>query len=152
MKRKILNNPISVIIATTLVSDDLLPVYVCVVDDEADLAYLFKDALNQIEGIEVSAFCDPRMALEHFRSNSNNYKVVVTDYRMPAITGLELLEKIKAINPSVTTILTSALEVTDQEECNCVDRFLQKPISMVKLIDEVEMLVNPMRVPRNTTR
>ena len=40
----------------------------------------------------------------------------------------------------------SAFEIQDSlfQECDCVDKFLQKPISMVKLIDEVEILVNPL--------
>ena len=68
---------------------------------------------------------------------------------MPGMTGIELLEKMKAISPAVTRILISAFEVTDElfAECKCVDKFLQKPISMIKLIDEVEILVNPLRVP-----
>ena len=136
-----------------MVGDNLLPVYVCVVDDEADLAYLFKDALSQIDGVMVFNFNDPLLALEHFQSNHKNYSVVITDYRMPGMTGIELLEKMKAINPAVTRLLISAFEVNDElfQDCNCVDKFLQKPISMVKLIDEVEMLVNAMRVPGNTT-
>jgi response regulator RpfG family c-di-GMP phosphodiesterase len=72
---------------------------------------------------------------------------------MPGMTGIELLEKMKAINPAVTRLLISAFEVNDElfQDCKCVDKFLQKPISMVKLIDEVEMLVNAMRVPKKTT-
>jgi response regulator RpfG family c-di-GMP phosphodiesterase len=140
-------------LVATLVGDNLLPVYVCVVDDEADLAYLFKDALSQIDGVMVFNFNDPSLALEHFQSNHKNYSVVITDYRMPGMTGIELLEKMKAINPAVTRLLISAFEVNDElfRDCKCVDKFLQKPISMVKLIDEVEMLVNAMRVPRKTT-
>lgn len=142
-----------VILVATLVGDNLLPVYVCVVDDEADLAYLFKDALSQIDGVMVFNFNDPSLALEHFQSNHKNYSVVITDYRMPGMTGIELLEKMKAIYPAVTRLLISAFEVNDElfQDCKCVDKFLQKPISMVKLIDEVEMLVNAMRVPRKTT-
>ena len=142
-----------VILVATLVGDNLLPVYVCVVDDEADLAYLFKDALSQIDGVMVFNFNDPSLALEHFQTNHKNYRAVITDYRMPGMTGIELLEKIKAINPAVTRLLISAFEVNDElfQDCKCVDKFLQKPISMVKLIDEVEMLVNAMRVPRKTT-
>ena len=68
---------------TTLVGDNLLPVYVCVVDDEADLAYLFKEALSQIDGVMVFAFTDPSLALEHFQANHQNYRVVISDYRMP---------------------------------------------------------------------
>jgi DNA-binding NtrC family response regulator len=142
-----------VILVATLVGDNLLPVYVCVVDDEVDLAYLFKDALSQIDGVMVFNFNDPLLALEHFQSNHKNYRVVITDYRMPGMTGIELLEKMKAIDPAVTRLLISAFEVNDElfQDCKCVDKFLQKPISMVKLIDEVEMLVNAMRVPGNTT-
>ena len=139
---------------TTLDQNNQQPVFVAVIDDEIDLVYLFKDALSQIDGVKVFAFTDASLALEHFQSNHKNYRVVVTDYRMPGMTGIELLEKMKAINPAVARTLMSAFEVNDElfQECNCVDKFLQKPISMVKLIDEVEMLVNPMRVPyRNPT-
>ncbi|HEX9320209.1 MAG TPA: response regulator [Nitrososphaeraceae archaeon] len=111
--------------------------YVAVVDDEIDIAFLFRDALSQIDGVEVFAFSEPSLALEHFRLNSHNYKVVVSDYRMPEINGIQMLERIKEINPSVVRILVSAFEVRDEifHKCQCVDKFLQKPVSMVRLVD-----------------
>ena len=59
------------------------------------------------------------------------------------MAGIELLEKIKAINPAVTRILMSAFEIQDEQfqERNCVDKFLQKPILMSNLINEVRMLI-----------
>ena len=124
-----------------------------VIDDEVDLAYLFKDALSQIDGVRVFNFNDPSLFLEHFKANHQSYRVVITDYRMPGMTGLELLEKMKAINPAVTRILISAFEITDElfEECNCIDKFFQKPVSMVTLIDEVEMQLNKIRVPSRSS-
>jgi DNA-binding NtrC family response regulator len=150
---KTLNKSMVIMFVTTLDRDIQQPVFVAVIDDEIDLAYLFKDALSQIDGLMVFNFSDPSLALEHFQSNHKNYSVIITDYRMPGMTGLELLEKIKAINPAVTRILMSAFEVNDGlfQECNCVDKFLQKPISMVNLIDEVEMLVNTGVLYRNST-
>ena len=129
------------------------PVFVAVIDDEADLAYLFKEALSQIDGVQVFAFTDPLLALAHFKANHQNYRVVISDYRMPTMTGLELLSKIKDVSPAATRIMMSAFEIQDElfQECNCVDKFLQKPISMVKLIDEVEMLVNMGVLYRNRT-
>ena len=122
------------------------PIFVAVIDDEQDLAFLFKDALSQIDGVTVFAFSDPSLALEHFKTNHQNYRVVISDFRMPSMTGIDVLSKIKEMNPVVTRILMSAFEIQDSlfQECDCVDKFLQKPISMVKLIDEVEMLVNPL--------
>lgn len=68
------------------------PVYVAVIDDEVDLVSLFKDALSQIDGVEVFGFSDPHLAIEHFQINHHNYRVVISDYRMPGMTGIQLRE------------------------------------------------------------
>ncbi len=123
--------------------------YVAIIDDEMDLVYLFRDALSQIVGVQVFGFTDPHLAVEHFQINHRNYKVVISDYRMPGMTGIQLLEKIKGINPNVARMLISAFEIEDElfQGCNCVDKFLQKPVSMVNLIHEVETSLNIMRIP-----
>jgi DNA-binding NtrC family response regulator len=130
-------------LSTTLAQNSQSPVFVAVIDDEMDLAYLFKDALSQIDGIQVFVFSDPNLALEHFQINLQHYRLVITDHRMPGMAGIELLENIKAINPAVTRILMSAFEIQDEQfqECNCVDKFLQKPVLMSELINEVRMLI-----------
>jgi len=110
------------------------------VDDEPDLAYLFKDALSHVNGVSVLTFTDPLMALEHFRLNHKNYGLILSDYRMPRMNGIELLLAMRNIDPSPARILISAFEVEDAvfKEYDCVNKFLRKPISMVTLIEEVE--------------
>jgi DNA-binding NtrC family response regulator len=132
--------------------DNQLPVFVAV-DDEVDLACLFKEALSQIDGVQVFAFTDPLLALEHFQTNHQNYMVIISDYRMPSMTGIELLSKIKDVNPAVTRIMMSAFEIQDEQfqERNCVDKFLQKPVLMTDLINEVRKLISMMQIP-NTNR
>ena len=46
-------------------------------------------------------------------------------------------------------IMMSAFEIQDElfQEYKCVDKFLQKPVLMTDLIDEVRMLVNKMQIP-----
>ena len=124
------------------------PMFIAIIDDEPDLAYLFKEALSQIDGIQVFAFTDPLLALEHFQANHQNYSVIISDYRMPTMTGMELLSKIKDVNPAVTRILMSAFEIQDElfQEYNCVDKFLQKPILMTDLINEVRMIVSKVQI------
>ena len=128
--------------------DKQSPVFVAVIDDEADLAYLFKEALSQIDGVEVFAFTDPSLALEHFKANHQNYRVVISDYRMPTMTGMELLSKIKDVSPATKRIMMSAFEIQDEQfqECKCVDKFLQKPVLMTDLINEVRMLVSKIQI------
>ena len=90
---------------------------VSVVDDDIGTARLFHEALRQnIDGISVFSFTDPVKAFEHFTENKENYALVISDLRMPGLNGLELLKKVKTLNPKVRTILMSAYNF---EEENC---------------------------------
>lgn len=126
------------------------PVFLAVVDDELDLANLFKDALSQISNVRVFAFSDPLLALEHFQHNQENYSCIISDYRMPGLNGVELLGKVKQINSEVTRVLISAFEIDDElfKNYNCIDKFLQKPITMGDLLAEVQKYINKVEVQK----
>ena len=68
---------------------------------------------------------------------------------MPTMTGMELLSKIKGVNPAVTRIMMSAFDIQDElfQESQCVDKFLQKPVLVTDLIKEVRMLLKTMQIP-----
>ena len=114
-----------------------------VVDDEHDIMSLFSDALSEIGDASVYGFIDSTLALEHFKLHQLDYSLIISDYRMPTMDGIELLKKVKAINSSVKTILISAFDIDDKlfEECKCIDKILQKPITIPELINEVEVLL-----------
>jgi len=116
---------------------------ISVVEDEHDIMSLFSDALSEIGDASVYGFIDSTLALEHFKLHQLDYSLIISDYRMPTMDGIELLTKVKAINPSVKTILISALDIDDKlfEECKCIDKILQKPITIPELINEVEVLL-----------
>ena len=116
---------------------------ISVVEDEHDIMSLFSDALSEIGDASVYGFIDSTLALEHFKLHQLDYSLIISDYRMPTMDGIELLTKVKAINSSVKTILISALDIDDKlfEECKCIDKILQKPITIPELINEVEVLL-----------
>jgi DNA-binding NtrC family response regulator len=118
--------------------------FLSIVDDEPDIMSLFKEALSHMGDTEVFGFIDSTLALEHFKLNQFDYCLILSDYRMPIMDGMELLKKVKAINPSVKTVLVSAYAANDEvfEQCNCVDAFLQKPITIPDLIEAVETQIN----------
>ena len=68
---------------------------IAIVDDEDDIVKLFRDAFGKINGITIFTFTDPVLALEHIKINKEKYVLVISDLRMPALTGMELIKKIK---------------------------------------------------------
>jgi DNA-binding NtrC family response regulator len=115
---------------------------IAIVDDEFDIAQLFHDALVTINGFSVFAFTDPITALEHFAANRDNYVIIISDLRMPSINGMDLVKKIKELNPFVRTILMTAFGIKDdlfQEYAKkeIINGFLQKPIHLADLYTEV---------------
>jgi len=117
---------------------------VCIVDDEIDITELFQDALcSNIDGISVISFNDPTLALEHYTQNKQNYALILSDMRMPTMTGLEFLKKVKELNPNVRTMLLSAFDMQDNPDCQkylkdgIIDSFLEKPITINRLCQEV---------------
>ena len=108
---------------------------VSIVDDELDITQLYQDAIyGHINGISVVCFNNPVTALEHFIENKKDYALVISDLRMPNLNGLDLLSKIKMLNPNVRTILVSAYEVKEDKifqkymKDGTIDLFIEKPI------------------------
>jgi len=116
---------------------------VVIVDDDLELTLLFRAALKDISRVKIFTFTDPVLALEHFQINEYAYVLVISDFKMPGLNGMEFLKKIKALNPFVRTILMTAFEVEDKifreyTKNKIIDAFLQKPIGMHDLIKEVD--------------
>jgi two-component system response regulator (stage 0 sporulation protein F) len=98
--------------------------------------------LGTINDITIFAFTDPAMALEHFKINKENYVLVLSDLRMPGLTGMELIKSLKNMNRFVRTILMTAFTINDdlfQEytKKDLINGFLQKPIHLDDLRAEV---------------
>jgi len=115
---------------------------IAVVDDELDIAQLFRDALQTTNGFTIFAFTEPQTAFEHFELNREDYTLIISDLRMPSINGMELIKKIKELNPYIRTILMTAFEINDDlfyeyAKKELINGFLQKPIHLCDLRAEV---------------
>ena len=111
---------------------------IAIVDDEADLTYLFCEALNSV-GLKGIGFDDPLIALEYIREHSSDIGMVITDWKMPKMSGFELIRKIDEMDQDIKIVLMSAYELEEDQlkEVN-KDDYLKKPIHMSKLIETVK--------------
>ena len=105
---------------------------ILIVDDEMDIANSLKRFIIK-SGFDAISFTDPLLALEHFMLLHNRYSVIITDLRMPGMSGLEFTNEIRKINPSVRVFLISAFDTSDLENNSNyktakIERVIQKPI------------------------
>jgi signal transduction histidine kinase len=107
-----------------------VPEQILVVDDERDMRLLLRYQLEQ-EGYAVSEASDGKAALRVMRECSPG--LVITDVRMPFMSGLELLHEVKQALPATEVIVaTGYAEVETAIECMRAGAFdlIRKPFDI----------------------
>jgi two-component system, cell cycle sensor histidine kinase and response regulator CckA len=117
-----------------------------VVDDDPDNAQVIKLGLINY-GFLVDAFTNPEEALRKFKSNADSYSLILSDIWMKSISGIQLAEKVKEVNPNVKVLLLTGSEIGGKEFSKVsasasIDGFIQKPISIRKLTDKILSLID----------
>jgi DNA-binding NtrC family response regulator len=116
-----------------------------VVDDDADILQVLKLGLERNRFL-VNAFTSPEEALQSFKSDAESYCLMLSDVRMPGLSGIQLARKVKEINPDVKVVLMTAFEVRDNEFSKLfpstqVDGFVQKPIGIKDLSNKILSII-----------
>ena len=79
---------------------------------------------------------------------------MLSDVRMPGLSGIQLAKKVKEINPNVKVVLMTAFEIRDNEFSRVfpstqVDGFVQKPIGMRELTNKILSVIRESKRKRN---
>jgi CheY-like chemotaxis protein len=73
---------------------------ILIVDDEEDITFFLKEALEEFGGFEVVTFNDPLLALSSFNNDDKNnkptpYDLILLDIKMPKMDGFELYQELQ---------------------------------------------------------
>lgn len=113
---------------------------VFVVDDEVLLLELAETILAPL-GCKVVTFTDPELALKAFPAATP--ALVLTDYAMGRMSGMDLIRECRRLNPQQKTVLISG--TVDGEVFAGApvkpDQFIAKPYDVNKLVETVRSLI-----------
>lgn len=118
--------------------------HILVVDDEERLSVVIAKMLTQL-GYQVSTFNHPVEALQDFSVHANVYDLVVTDFTMPELNGVELIRQMREFREDLPYLLISGYgsNMGDYDlEKEGVRRFLKKPEAIQHLPQVVREILN----------
>jgi two-component system, cell cycle response regulator CpdR len=119
---------------------------IMIVDDEIDVTILMRLSMQKY-GFNVYTFTDPYLAFEHFQLNSKEYRLVISDIRMPGMNGFEFVRKVREIKPDIKILLMTAFDInttifSEELLATKVNGFIQKPISLKRSNIEIKKYIN----------
>lgn len=115
--------------------------HILFVDDEQLLHGLF-ERLFARHGMKVSCCSDATQAVEELKSNT--YDLVVTDFMMPDMDGLELLSYIRNDHPQTKVIMITAhsnVQHAVRSMKNGAIDYIPKPFSTTELVERVQKCI-----------
>ena len=118
-------------------------IFIYVVDDEPTLLELAEYIL-EMEGLRFQKFEEPRKALAAFLAADPRPDLIITDYVMLGMDGLQLVGECQRAKPDLRSILVSGTvqeEVVHRSPVK-VDRFLRKPYLAQEFLEAIRDVLN----------
>lgn len=117
---------------------------ILLVDDEVDLARLGGRRLKVL-GYEPRCVDDPVEAARLFESDPSAFDMIVTDYLMPKLTGLDLARRIVELRPDVPILVTTGcIDQLSADELRRIGniRLMGKPITQAALAETLRSMLD----------
>jgi PAS domain S-box-containing protein len=108
--------------------------HIVYIDDDQALVFLVKRLLER-QGYRVSGYSNQRDALDALRAPGERFNLVVTDYSMPGMSGLEVARAVRELHPSLPVAMASGY-VTDELKVQAAEAGVRELIFKPNVVDE----------------
>jgi DNA-binding NtrC family response regulator len=115
------------------------------VDDDKALVFLVDRALTR-QGFRVSTFTDPYAALTALADDATACDLLVSDYNMPGLSGVDLLRQARALRPGLPMALASGYataEIEHNARTAGAQALIHKPHDVDEMVQTVARLLQP---------
>lgn len=115
---------------------------ILIIDDDDDICILLERFLNK-KGFECTATTDERKGFDLIKANS--YDLIITDLKLPTISGIELLQKIKILSSQTKVIIItgySDIKTAVEAIRYGASDYVSKPLYPDELLSAVKEALN----------
>ncbi len=119
---------------------------ILVVDDEVPVAHMLGELLES-HGYRVQVLTDSVAALEYLRSGQRTIDLLLSDYVMPGLDGIELVRQARALQPDLPVVMLSGQAmILPRDELSWP--VLHKPVDVPALLACLSNLLDSRRMMR----
>lgn len=120
---------------------------VMLVDDDREMLAIMAEVLETISGLSPICFNSPVEAIQVLRANPSGIDLVISDFDMPWLDGIEMCHVMRGVSPEIKTILcTGNTGLTEQDAfAHGFNALLRKPfpvLTLLKVIDAIRLQEN----------
>jgi DNA-binding NtrC family response regulator len=120
---------------------------IMIIDDQTVLLDMLSEMLLRL-GYSCVSESDPRKAIDYILENGDQLSMVITDYAMPEITGLHLIESCNKAHPNLPFVLSTGFGMDISESDgdsteNIVVAHLPKPYNMQAIKELLVEVLGP---------
>lgn len=115
---------------------------ILIVDDQKNVAMILATSLSRFKQYEVDTVYTGHDTIEKCRNQ--HFDVVVADYQLPDMTGVDIAKALLEISPESKIVLITALRanmILDSIEQDNIHHFLEKPFPLQDFLDVIEEVV-----------
>ena len=120
--------------------------HILYIDDDEAQVFLIKRMLESW-GYRVSAYIEQRDALDALLAGEQHFDLVVTDFNMPGMSGLEIARAIRDAQPDLPVIVVSGY-ITDDLRREAAEAGVRELISKAHEVEELRDVVQRLAVPQ----
>jgi PAS domain S-box-containing protein len=134
----------------TMQVDDPLPrgsERILIVDDESNVMEMATSILERL-GYKVTSQTDSVKALEVFRLSPDQFDLVITDYTMPNLTGIDFAKEVSRVRPDMPILLCTGFseKITPDSVKEFGVVLLMKPYGMRQISEAIRKILDERKV------
>ncbi len=119
------------------------------VEDNVHARKLLRDMLADIDIHQVHMLEDGKEALDFLENNEGTMDVIICDWNMPRVTGLEILRQVRTVDPDIPFLMVTGLadhESVRIAKADGVTGYLAKPYSQNDLEKKLNQILRILKI------
>ena len=120
-----------------------LQMRILIIEDETSIAKFLRDGLEE-EGFAVDIADNGKKGLELALANIDEYDVILLDWMLPGLNGIEICRNIRLENKTVPIIFLTAKDTVDDAVFGLqtgANDYIRKPFSFEELLARIRVLM-----------